>query len=676
MRRTPAPRLLASIATGALALALLSVTNEARAAGGTLTFTFYSTSGALLTASQVHTIARGPGTGANAGFDADAFLNPATLEMVGSPNPMGTGLSVALPASPASVDFAMNWLASPTTGYSLVVLDNAGAGFASGGSVNFTYRAAKDAKARLDAGIATRTNPSYTASATFTAAYNTATNFLALADASGASESTKGKNGALALDQLTIASDLMLKEYGITYAAANTPVASRWAGFTMDESQASGTTYQTPVNKIQTMTSSTPAAETGWVRFVFDPTVATTSYANEITYAHSKGLKVLAEPVDSAFCDSGSPTAGFGCTFASYHTAFVNATTQLTGTAAPDAFEIGNEVNGDWVLSSGSNTPAARLVDAATVVSTNAPGKLRVVTLFYQINTARSASASMFNWARTNLTSAIRASIDTVLISTYVEQAPLGLAFDQVMRQLQTEFAGKTIGIGELGYWIAGQRYWWAYSNLSSASNPTAAQLQPIANQYYRASLGYAGSVSGGFWWNYPNEVATSTAFQSVFSQIRTDLGSGGTGGGSANTHAGTWAGRGTLPAAAPYEDLYQTVAVTPGSTDVASIWIKGTGAAKFTIWGNSAWTVSLGSVKCTASTTWTQCSFPAFATGTRTAVYLDLEAAYAGAGTVYVDDAFVGPSGGTNLVGNPGFESGNTTWLTTNASVWSVIQP
>jgi len=75
-------------------------------------------------------------------------------------------------------------------------------------------------------------------------------------------------------------------------------------------------------------------------------------------------------------------------------------------------------------------------------------------------------------------------------------------------------------------------------------------------------------------------------------------------------------------------------------------------------------------------SNRWTQCSLPTFATGSHTTVHLDLEDAYNGAGTLYVDDAFVGQSGGSNLVTNPGFESGATGWTSTNANIWTVLQP
>ena len=677
-------RCIASLGVSALAVSLTAVATAgaATAASGTLTFTFYDTTGALLTSSQVHTIEDGQ----SQGYDADAFLDPATLAMVGNPNPMGAGLSATLPSSPASVDFAMNWVADPngSSGYSLVILDNGGAGFSSGGTVNFTYQAANDAKVRLDAALAARTSPVYVHSAAFDSAYSAATTELAAANAPGASESTKGMNGALALEQLTIANNDMLREYGTAYAAANTSVADRWIGFTLDESQAAGK-YVANLQTAHDITASSPAVETGWVRFVLDPTITMnanqvlSTYGPEITAAHSQGLKVMVEPVDSSYCDASSPTAPFNCTAANYHTVFENVTTELTGTAAPDAFEVGNEVNGDWVVSTAQNPASARVADAAAVVTANAPGKLRVLTLFYQINTAQSTSTSLFNWAEANLSTSTRTDLDDVLLSTYVEQAPLGLAFDEVMHQMQAEFPAQKIGIGELGYWIKGQRFWWEFTNPGSGHKPTVAQLMPIADQYYRAALGYSDSVGAGFWWNYPSEIATSTDFQCIFESIRTDLGASGScggGGGSGNTHSGTWAGVGMLPASPAYKDLYQTVSVASQTTDVASIWIKGSGAVQVNVWANAAWTTNLAKKKCTASGTWTECTLPSFATGNRSAVYFDIEDAYSGAGTVYVDDTFLGQQGGTNLIGNPGFESGNTVWDTNSTSIWSVTQP
>ena len=123
----------------------------------------------------------------------------------------------------------------------------------------------------------------------------------------------------------------------------------------------------------------------------------------------------------------------------------------------------------------------------------------------------------MFNWINANLPASVRSNLDYVGISQYQEQAPVGAAFDQIMRRLQVEFPNQQIGIGELGYWIAGQRYWWAYS-----SNVTAAK-DIVLEQYYKASLGYAGSHGGGFWWNFASSGADYD-FDSTMTNIVTLL--------------------------------------------------------------------------------------------------------------------------------------------------------
>jgi hypothetical protein len=83
-------------------------------------------------------------------------------------------------------------------------------------------------------------------------------------------------------------------------------------------------------------------------------------------------------------------------------------------------------------------------------------------------------------------------------LSQYQEQAPVGTVFDQVMRLMQTNFPSQGIGLGELGYWIQGQQYWWAYNE----TNITTAKDEVLA-QYYNAVLGYQGAIGGCFWWNF-----------------------------------------------------------------------------------------------------------------------------------------------------------------------------
>jgi hypothetical protein len=141
----------------------------------------------------------------------------------------------------------------------------------------------------------------------------------------------------------------------------------------------------------------------------------------------------------------------------------------------------------------------------------------------------------------------------------------------------------------------------------------------------------------------------------------------------SGNTHSGTWAGKGSLPATANFKDLYQdNIPVATNTAYVAQLWIKGTGSVKLNVWNNS-WGTNIANTQCTASSSWTQCTV-SFNTGNRSQLVFDLETAYNGAGTVYVDDTFMGVSSGTNVMSNPGFESGNTIWQTNAAATWSVV--
>ena len=89
---------------------------------------------------------------------------------------------------------------------------------------------------------------------------------------------------------------------------------------------------------------------------------------------------------------------------------------------------------------------------------------------------------------------------ELVFLSMYVEDAPMGLAFDQIMRALQTEFPNQKIGLGELDYWLAdASQAWWAFSQ----TDPTTTARQAVAHQYYAAALGYSPSVCDGFWWDF-----------------------------------------------------------------------------------------------------------------------------------------------------------------------------
>ena len=402
----------------------------------------------------------------SSGWECDMWLEPSTLKVI-TWYPMSDvgNLTFPMPSQPAA--FAINWKTLPN-GYGYFVIDNGGNGFSGSQTVNWTYQAAKDIKLKLDAALAARSD--YTWSSAFSLAYNSATTHLDTANGSTV-ESIKGKEGQLALDDLCVAYDLLLKEYGPQYAAKHKAETTPIIGVTIEVL----TNYQAKMDNAKSI-----GGDYAWARIVFQDNDPPSDYQNAIDYAESIGLNILGCPVDSTLDGSLSTTACIN-----KHKQFIDAFPSV------DAWEVGNEVNGGW----SSSDIAYRVEQVADYAKSK--GKTTYLCLFWQIGTC-DPDYDLFTWIDANLTSTCRSKLDYVQVSQYQEQAPMGPIFDQMMLRMQEEFPNAKIGLAELGYWISGQRYWWAYNE----SDPQAGR-QAVCEQYYNASLGYANSAGGCFWWNY-----------------------------------------------------------------------------------------------------------------------------------------------------------------------------
>jgi hypothetical protein len=83
-----------------------------------------------------------------------------------------------------------------------------------------------------------------------------------------------------------------------------------------------------------------------------------------------------------------------------------------------------------------------------------------------------------------------------------------------------------------------------------------------------------------------------------------------------------------------------------------------------------------LASVRINAGSNWTKFTTPVFNAGNRQRVYLSFDTAYSNAaGTMSLDEVFLGTSGGLNRVTNPGFENGNTGWSNDAPVIFSINQ-
>ena len=610
-------------------------------ASGTINILFYDRNGAALDEKAVRNISN---NGKN-GYNNDYLINPLTLRalsdgcLVTATN--GT-LFFKVPDAPVSL--ALNWPTSPL-GYSLVVLDNGGLGFTGNRTVNFTWQGALDIKRKLDQAIKAR--PDYVPSQKFKTAYD---NALAIINAvpTRATEPERGRAGQLAMDQLAIAYDAILSEHGPQHAIQQGSTITPWLATTLD----SPINYESNIDLAARLTE-----PFGWIRIVFGHGENPSKYTAMVKYAKLKGLKIMGQPVDADDEKNYTQTE-----YKKRFTDFVSAFPEI------DAWEVGNEVNGDWH----SSTMAARIVDAIAEVKKRAPSKLIVLTLYFEINTG-STRSSMFSWIQSNLPKITRDKIDVVLVSLFPEQSPMGVFFDEMMVRLGKEFPTQKIGLGELGYSLGGKEFWWCQNE----KDPDVTGRHAVALHYYNSMFDYNGSIGGGFWWNFPAEFSKDTIMQSTVTDLRDKFRESISPNLSGNAHSGSSFARANISNYGTFNDIYQAAPVGTNTLCTASIWLKGTGALELQVWGNINWTQKLASVRCNGSPTWKKVSTPAFNTGTRNQIWVALEDAYNGTrGLLFLDDIAVSSTTtNKNILINPSFENGTEGWVTNPNFVFQILK-
>ncbi len=457
--------------------------------GGKIRLLFYDSTGHKMTARQAKNVI----TNGKQGWENDVRVDSETLQV------LERGKAHALYEEKSGLlcfnlldrptALAVNW-PTATRGYSLLVLDEEGRGFSAPATVNFTYQAAKGVLKQLKKSLGAR--PRYRGSPAFKRAYDSAKSRLKTAEASK-DPALQGKEGQLALDDLAVATDLLLEEYGMSLAKAHLKERKPWLGLTLNSDKDF---------KANLTLASQITRPYGWVRIVFDPGNAPSHYRDLVAFAKSKGLKVLGQPVDSAWAKNLSREA-YLKRFQDYVQAFPQV----------DAWEIANECNGEWV------PPRIKdeIADTAAHVKARTHA-LSVLTLYWQIGSGGGADPSMFNWVRANLPSSTRRNLDVVLVSAYIEGSPLGLPFDQVMDLLHREFPRQQIGIGEMDYWSGedGNKAWWAQEE----KDPQGEGRRAVAEHYYKVGMGYPYAVGGVFWWYFIQEMNADPKLCGVLQKI------------------------------------------------------------------------------------------------------------------------------------------------------------
>ena len=136
--------------------------------------------------------------------------------------------------------------------------------------------------------------------------------------------------------------------------------------------------------------------------------------------------------------------------------------------------------------------------------------------------------------------------------------------------------------------------------------------------------------------------------------------------------HSGSWAAEGIFSGTAGFNNIRQTATVAANTDYQAGFWARGGGKVTLRLYNSSNTQVAIVIVSPTPA--WTYYSLPAtFNTGANTQLTLKVDDESSQAAAISVDDFFMGPPGGANVLVNAGFENGTTSWDFSNAgTVWT----
>jgi hypothetical protein len=195
-----------------------------------------------------------------------------------------------------------------------------------------------------------------------------------------------------------------------------------------------GVTVDDPWRAAETAEAIAALPRAVMARVVFDEGMAAAEYVDPVRRIAGAGA-VMGEILDS-FYMPGITADGYRARTREYLAALGDTVS---------VWEVGNEVNGDWL---GSTADVVAKVRAASE-EVRAAGKPTALTLF---GCSATAENEMLRWAEANLDPDLRASLDHVWVSFYEDDcADPPPDWDVAFRRLGELFPNATLGFGECG---------------------------------------------------------------------------------------------------------------------------------------------------------------------------------------------------------------------------------
>jgi len=252
------------------------------------------------------------------------------------------------------------------------------------------------------------------------------------------------------------------------------------------------------------------------VRIVYAPgnkagNFSASSYLDATKQIRSVGY-VFGQPLDSFYMHCFTP--------AEHLSRFQDYVSTLG--AQVDIWEVGNEINGEWLFGDTKDcVPKASVTSTSQAEVTTkmtetydylkSQGKVTALTLYYNTPCKRPAANEMFAWVDANVPARMKTKLDYLLVSYYeVDCDGYKPDWERVFTQLATMFPNSKLGISEFG---------WSDTRQSDAT------IKDLVQRHYAIHPKVSNWVGGGFYWEFAIDmVPYDPASDSLWSTINTAM--------------------------------------------------------------------------------------------------------------------------------------------------------
>lgn len=223
------------------------------------------------------------------------------------------------------------------------------------------------------------------------------------------------------------------------------------------------------------------------VRIVFDRGVPAADYRQAVDQIHAVAY-ILGQPADSSYVED--------YTLDQYKAVFTEYLNAFAGKV--DLWEVGNEVNGNWLGPVGD--VSAKVSAAYDIVK--AAGEKTVLTLVFNEGQdcavsppcAAAPQYEIYSWVRNYIPERMKRGVDYVLFSYYPGNSPqFKPDWKSEFTRIGNVFPNSKLGFGELG--IEG----------------TEAEKAALIDEFYPMQMDHPRYIKGFFWWYFRQDMVPYT---------------------------------------------------------------------------------------------------------------------------------------------------------------------